>query len=149
MRFQSFSRCVCAAPCNYWQMPFLRHWVRHHKSSGCNELEKCHPASELMKGRERERVEGGSRFLDTFFSLNALCRCQAPTASVLKRKEHEIEEGKREDNFYSKAGVSWSLPLRRHEKGWVESFGRLFGEPFQVSFLLRGRLSAVCSFYLK
>lgn len=29
--------------------PHLCHWVQLHKSCFCNEAEKCHPASELMK----------------------------------------------------------------------------------------------------
>lgn len=37
-------------------MPFLRHWLPRHKSFLSNELEKCHPASELMKPSKGGRV---------------------------------------------------------------------------------------------
>lgn len=65
---------------------------------------------------------GESRFLDTFFSLNALCRCQAPTGSVLKKKEHEIEWGKRQDGgIYSKRGES-KLSFEERREGMSREF---------------------------
>lgn len=100
------------APCNYWQMPFLRHWLPHHKSFLSNELEKCHPASELMKLSKGGLhmcvyvcvcVHAWKRVHHTpvthFFSLNALCRCQPPCLLATERKRGRgeiVSEDKRE-----------------------------------------------------